>query len=31
MERIHAPGRPAPIPDTTATPGAVQLNADRLL
>lgn len=26
LERAHAPGRPAPIPDTTATPDAVQLS-----
>lgn len=26
LERITAPGRPAPIPDTTATPDAVQVS-----
>ena len=31
LERIHAPGRTQPIPDTTATPDAVQLNAAALL
>lgn len=27
LERAHAPGRPAPIPDTSATSDAVQVNA----
>lgn len=31
LERITAPGRPAPIIDTTATPDAGQLSADDLL
>jgi hypothetical protein len=30
-ERITAPGRPAPIPDTTETPDAVQVNTAALL
>nr|DAM27972.1 MAG TPA: hypothetical protein [Caudoviricetes sp.] len=31
MERITAPGRPALIPDTNATPDAVQTSATALL